>query len=157
MKISEYLKTLSKSGESECDLEFQRLWEGRSDTTIASRIWKEIAAGSASVVDTLVWSMHVANQIKNNVIDGSERDAAPAALKAIGFYGQVDQYRSAREFMEIAGTFDFLDEQGNALPRRRLTASQWLVLLRKSGHLSGLNDKSAPNRINEWRKDLGIE
>lgn len=157
MKISEYLRELSTIDEPVGDLEFQCLLDGKLDTTTAARVWTEIADGSASVGNTLLWAVHVANQIKDSVINGSERDAAPAALKAIGFYGQVDPYRPARESMEIVAAFDFLDEQGNALPSRRLPASEWLRMLRKAGYLDGINDKSALNRINEWRKDLGIE
>lgn len=155
MRIDHYLKQRADADFS--DPELLRLLDGKRDTTTAARLWASIADGSASVDDTLAWAQHVAQAITGNVVNGAERDAAPAALRAIGFYGRVDAYRSAREYLDIVASFDVMDEQGVPLPPARQPASAWLKLLRSAGHLVDLEDKTAINKINTWRKELGIE
>lgn len=156
MKIEDFLQKTSSIDEPMCDPEFQRLLDGKLDTTAATQIWTEIADGSASVESALLWVMHVAKQIKANVINGAERDAAPAALRAIGFYGQSDPYRAARKHMDVIASFDAFDEQGQPISPRRMAANEWLKHLRQAGYLTEVSEKSALNRINEWRKELGI-
>lgn len=157
MRIDHYLQGLPPESAEHGDLELLRVLDGRPDTTTAARVWAAIADGTASVEDTLAWAQHVAREIQANVIDGAERDAAPAALRAIGFYGRVDVYRSAREYLDTVATFEVLDEHGAPVRLARQPASAWLKLLRSAGHLLDLEDKTAINKINAWRKDLGIE
>lgn len=155
MRIDHYLETTA-DGE-QYDRELARLLDGKADTTTAARLWAAIADGSASVEDTLAWAQHVARKITANVINSGERDAAPAALRAIGFRGRVDAYRAAREYLDIVAAFDVMDEHGVPLPLVRQPASAWLKLLRRAGYLLDIEDKTAINKINAWRKDLGIE
>ncbi|MDH4466149.1 MAG: hypothetical protein QE290_19145 [Acidovorax sp.] len=157
MRIDHYLQSLPPDTGEHSDPELLRVLDGRPDTTTAARVWAAIADGSASVEDTLAWAQHVAREIQANVIDGAERDAAPAALRAIGFYGRVDVYRSAREYLETVATFEVLDEHGVPVRLARQPASAWLKLLRSAGHLLDVTDKTAHNQINAWRKELGIE
>lgn len=157
MRIDHYLQTLPLDAAEHSDPELLRVLDGRPDTTTAARVWSSIADGSASVEDTLAWAQHVARDIQTNVVIGAERDAAPAALKAIGFYGRVDVYRAAREYLDTVAAFDVLDEQGVPVQFARQPASAWLKLLRSAGHLLDVAEKTAINQINNWRKELGIE
>lgn len=154
MRLDQYIQQL---GEGTPDQELQRVLDGKPDTTTAARMWASIADGSASVGDTLEWAQHVARQITANVVNGAERDAAPAALKAVGFYGRVDAYRAAREYLSIVASFPVLDEQGATVQLARQPASAWLKLLRSAGHLVDIDDKTAINKIGIWRNELGIE
>jgi hypothetical protein len=157
MRIDQYRELEAPDGAEHTDPELLRVLDGRPDTTTAARLWASIADGSASVDDTLAWAQHVAQAITANVVNGAERDAAPAALRAIGFYGRVDAYRSAREYLDIVASFDVMDERGAPVRLARQPASAWLKLLRSAGHLLDLEDKTAINKINTWRKELGIE
>lgn len=157
MRIDHYLQNLPPNIGEHSDPELQRVLDGRPDSTTAARVWVSIADGSASVEDTLTWAQHVACEIQSNVVNGAERDAAPAALRAIGFYGRVDVYRSAREYLDTVATFEVLDEHGVPVRLARQPASAWLKLLRSAGHLLDVTDKTAINQINTWRKELGIE
>lgn len=154
MRIDHYLQ---QGGADLDDLELHRLLDGRRDTTTAARVWASIADGSASVENALAWAQHVAREIAANVVNGAERDAAPAALKAIGFFGRPDPYRAAREYLDIVASFDVMDDHGAPVQLSRQPASAWLKLLRNAGHLLDLEDKTAINKINAWRKELGIE
>lgn len=149
MRIDQYLQEVPPAP---YDPELQRLLDGKADTTTAATLWASIADGSAAVEDTLAWAQHVAREIATNVVKGAERDAAPAALRAIGFYGRVDAYRSAREYLVTVASFPVLDEQGAPVQLARQPASAWLKLLRNAGHLLDLEDKTAINKINTWRK-----
>lgn len=157
MRIDQYLQSVPPESVEHCDPELLRLLDGRPDTTTATRLWAAIAGGSASVDDTLAWAQHVACEIQANVVNGAERDAAPAALRAIGFYGRVDMYRAAREYLETVASFEVLGEHGAPVQLARQPASAWLKLLRSAGHLHDVADKTAINQINAWRKELGIE
>lgn len=157
MHINEYLKRAAEQGDGPHDPELESLLDGKLDSTAAGRFWAAVADGSASVDDTLVWAQKVARRVVADVVNGSDGDAAPAALKAIGFYGRIDKHRSARDYLELITEFDVLDEQGNPLPVERLPAPQWLRLLHDAGHMTDLETKTAINKINAWRKELGIE
>lgn len=154
MQIDQFLLT---NDTEQADAELASLLDGKPDTTAAAELWAAIADGSASVEVALAWAQHVAREIEKNVVNGADRDAAPAALRAIGFYGRVDKYRTAKDYLATVASFDVLDEAGNPLPPERLPASQWLRLVRRAGHLVGVPDKTAINQINTWRKELGIE
>ncbi|MDM7942454.1 MAG: hypothetical protein QUV35_07480 [Hydrogenophaga sp.] len=153
MTINDYLARLR---DPEIDPDFEALLD-RPDTTRATALWASIAAGEASVEDTLRWAQHVAVKIEQTVINKAERDAAPGALKAIGFYGRPDPYRAARDYMALVGSFPVASEDGQCRQAPRLTAEQWLEKLQAAGHLVGIPRKTAVNRINEWRQELGIE
>ncbi len=157
MHINEYLKRAAEQWDGPHDPEFEALLDGKTDSTAAGRFWAAVADGSASVEDTLAWAQKVARRVVADVVNGSDRDVAPAALKAIGFYGRIDKYRTARDYMSLIAEFAVLDEQGNPLPVERLPATQWLRLLRRAGHMKDLEEKTAINKINAWRKELGIE
>lgn len=157
MRINHYLQSLLPDTAEHSDPLLLRVLDGRPDTTTAARVWASIDDGSASVEDTLAWAQHVAREIQANVVNGAERDAAPAALRAIGFYGRVDAYRDAREYLETVASFDVLDEHGVPVRLTRQPASAWLKLLRSAGHLLDVADKTAINQINAWRKELDIE
>lgn len=157
MRIDQYLQSLPPDTAEHSDPELLRVLEGKPDTTTAARVWGAIADGSASVEDTLAWAQHVASEIQANVVNGAERDAAPAALRAIGFRGRVDAYRAAREYLETVAAFDVLDEHGAPIRLARQPGSAWLKLLRSAGHLLDVSDKTAINQILTWRKELGIE
>ncbi|MCX7143737.1 MAG: hypothetical protein NT123_22375 [Proteobacteria bacterium] len=140
--------------------DFERLLSRRGGTTIdAMELWKEIASGDADVVQTLYWVQCVAERICKDVVgkSGRGRDAAPAALKAIGFYGPPESERRAKECMRMISDFDVLDESGNWVSQRRLTGSEWLKFLRSEGHLKKMKDKTAINKINQWREEYGID
>jgi hypothetical protein len=154
MRIDEFMRANDIGHD---DLELEALLGGKTNTTAAARMWASIADGSASVWDALAWVQHVARKIDKNVVNGSDRDAAPAALRAIGYYGRVDKYRTARDYLVTVASFDSIDEAGNNLVPERLSALKWLRLLRSAGHLLDVNDKTAINHINAWRKELGIE
>jgi hypothetical protein len=157
MRINEYLNRADEQGDGPHDPKLEALLGGKPDSTAAGRFWAAVADGSALVDDTLAWAQQVARRVVADVVNGPDRDAAPAALKAIGFYGRIDKHRTARDYLALIAEFDVLDEQGNPLPPERLPASQWLRLLRRAGHLAGVPDKTAINQINTWRKELGIE
>lgn len=154
MRIDQFIR---EAASEHHDAELQRLLDGKPDTTTAANLWASIADGSASVADTLAWAQHVAREIAANVVNGTERDAAPAALRAIGFYGRVDAYRAAREYLDLVASFPVVDERGVQVQLARQPASAWLRLLRSAGHLLDLEDKTAINKINTWRKELGVE
>lgn len=139
------------------DLELQKLLDGKTDSTKAARVWSSIAEGSAPVEIALLWMQHVAREVIANVVDNDERDAAPAALRAIGFYGRLDAYRNARDYFATVASFNVIDEQSNPVVLGRQPASVWLKLLRSAGHLKDIDDKTAINKINTWRKELEIE
>jgi len=160
MNIKGYIKQAHQRDPDIGDFgpEFERLLEGRSGTTEdAKQIWAAIADGEAHVVETLLWAQSVAKRINRDVIHKTERDAAPAALKAIGFYGVSEPYRSAKECLTSVADFDVLDDDGNWVRPKRGTAKQWLRFLRSQGHFSSTKDKTAINKINAWRKELGID
>jgi len=137
---------------------FERLLEGRCGTTEdAKQIWESIANGEAHVVEALLWAQCVAKRIRQVVINKTERDPAAAALKAIGFYGVPDPYRDARECMISVADFDVLDDGGNWVRPKRSTAEQWLKFLRSQGHFTSVKNKTAINKINEWRKEFSID
>ena len=162
MNINKYLASRYESHESEFDYgpEFQRLLDATSgvpsDTTAAARLWERIARGEEGVVETLLWAQHVAKAITKSVINSQERDAAPAALKAIGFYGRVDPYRDAKWELEIWLEFDSIDERGNPIPKKRPTAAECLRYLNMGGHMLGIPEKTALNRISEWLREFGL-
>ncbi len=156
MRIEQYFQqTLEAQNVS--DPEFESLLSGKIDSTTAARVWLAIADGSASVDQTLRWAQHVARQVDARVIKSKASDAAPAALQAIGFYGPIDRHRAARECLDIIASFPMYGEDHEPLPAKKMPASMWLKLMRKAGHLVDLNDKTALNRINEWRIELGID
>lgn len=157
MRIDHYLQNLPPDTGEHGDPELLRVLDGRPDTTTAARVWASIADGSASVEDTLAWAQHVAREVRANVVNGAERDAAPAALRAIGFYGRVDVYRAAREYLATVSSFPVVDERGVQVQLAQQPASAWLKLLRRAGHLLDVADKTAINQILTWRKELGIE
>jgi hypothetical protein len=154
MRIDEYLE---EPDAYEADKNLERLVNGHKNSTIAAELWSAIAEGSADVGETLIWVQHVAEEISKHVINGNDRDAAPAALKAIGFWGRIDNDHAARELMEMLSAFDEIDDKGHHVPRARWTATKWLACLRSHGHLQVIPEKTALNKINNWRKDLGIE
>jgi hypothetical protein len=154
MRIDEYFK---QHHDDDSDKDLERLVKGHKNSTIAAELWSTIADGSADVGETLIWVQHVANEINEHVVNGKDRDAAPAALKAIGFWGRIDHDHATRELMEILAAFDEIDDKGQPLPRTRWTATRWLERLRSHGHLQEISEKTARNKINNWRKDLGIE
>ena len=167
MNITEYLGQCAKSPH---DPDFGPWWGDRQlsemlgtrldcplDTTDAAKLWASIANGEADVVETLLWVQYIAQRINANVIEAGERDKAPAALKAIGFYGRADVYREARESMLVLSQMSPIDDQGNQVPNPRRSGSAWVRLLKGSGYLAGIDDKTAVNKANEWRKELGID
>ncbi len=125
------------------------------DTTEATKIWVSIANGKTDVGQALLWVQLIAKRIVNTVVVHSERDAGPAALKAIGFYGRSDPHRDAKRYMSDISTFDY-DDEGNSSSMRRITGKQWVGNLRKQGYLSDVKDKTAVNLVDIWRKELGI-
>jgi hypothetical protein len=163
MSINTYIKEEARrfpKGFGDYGPEFERLLRGRGGTTgDAMEIWREIATGDADVVQTLIWVQRVAERICKDVVGKSERgrDAAPAALKAIGFRGPPERERRAKECMRTISDFDVLDDSGNWVRQKRLTGNQWLKFLRSQGHLEKMKDKNAINKINQWRKDFGID
>jgi hypothetical protein len=154
MRIDEYLK---QHQDYESDNDLERLVKGHKNSTIAAALWSTVADGSADVVEALIWVQHVAKEINKDVIHGKDRDMAPAALKAIGFWGRIDRDHAARELMEILAAIDEIDDKGHPLPRARWTATRWLECLHSHGHLHEIPEKTALNKINNWRKDLDIE
>jgi hypothetical protein len=160
MKIRVYLKQVAERQPTafEWGPEFEAALH-KMDTTIAKQMWLDIASGEADVVETLAWVQRVAKQIRDTVIkkSASDRDAAPAALKAIGFYGRSDTHRRAKEHMQMLSSFDGLDGNGNPVRQRPLTGKQWISILRRAGFLKGEKDKTATNLVNKWRKELGID
>ena len=165
MTINKYLASRYESHEIEFDYgpEFQRLLNATSgvpsDTTAAARLWERIARGEEGVVETLLWAMHVAEAITKSVINSRERDAAPAALKAIGFYGRKDTYRDAKEMLFswfVLCAIDSIDEHGNSTPPKRPTAAECLRILNMHGHMLGIPEKTALNRISEWLREFGL-
>jgi hypothetical protein len=152
MTIDDYLRTVPV----EQDIELARLLDGTSDSTAAARLWAQIAQGKAGVGETLLWAQEVARRVVAGVVDGPDKDAAPAALRALGFYGPVDKYRAARQCMETIAAFSVIDEQGDLTEQRRIPASKWLKILRAQRHLLDVDDKTAINHINAWRRELGI-
>jgi hypothetical protein len=157
MRINEYLEKYAKKYDLDYGHEFQKILDGRPDTTKAAKIWAWIAKGEADVAETLVWAQHVAKQIDANVIHSDVRDHAPAALKAIGFYGPADDDRRAKDYMQIISEFACIDKEGNELPGVRYTGSQWVRALKLQGFFDGVKEKTAINKVNKWRKELGIE
>jgi hypothetical protein len=159
MNINKYLASRPES-DFDYGPEFQRLLDATSgvpsDTTAAARLWERIACGEEGVVETLLWAQHVANAITKSVVNSRERDAAPAALKAIGFYGRVDPYRDAKWELFLLLSFDELDEHGNPIPRKRPAAAECLRVLKKGGYMLGIPEKTALNRISEWLRELGL-
>ncbi len=154
MTIKKYLEEWGIS-DGEYSYDFQRALDG--DTTQAAQIWAQIEEGTASVAETLLWAQRVAHRVNTTVVTSTQIVAnrrAEAALKAIGFYGQIDDYYYARNFMEDWSAFKSLDEIG---PSPRVSAKTWLQLLKKEGYLLDATEKSAINRINEWRKELNID
>lgn len=154
MRIDEYLK---QHHDYESDNDLERLVKGHKNSTIAAEFWSTIADGSADVSETLIWVQQVAKEINEHVINGKDRDASPAALKAIGFWGRIDRDHATRELMKILAAFDEIDDKGHPLPRARWTATRWLECLHSHGLLQEVSEKTALNKINNWRKDLGIE
>lgn len=154
MRIDKYLKNPHAY---EANKNLERLVKGHKNSTDAAELWSAIADGSADVGETLIWVQHVAKEIGKHVINGEDRDAAPSALKAIGFWGRIDTTNATFELMKMLAAFDEIDEKGSPLPRTRWAATKWLECLRSHGHLKGISEKTARNKINIWRKDLGIE
>lgn len=147
MRIDEYLK---KPHAYEADYDLERLVKGHKNSRIAADLWSAIAEGSADVGETLIWVQHVAEEIGKNVINGKDRDAAPAALKAIGFWGRIDSDHATREMMKILMAF----EDDDKLPLAKWPAPKWLLCLRSHGYLREVRDKTAENKINNWLKEL---
>lgn len=142
------------------DKDVANLLSGRTDSQAAAKLWKAIARGEAGIVETLMWAKVVAKRITGDLIEADHQkssDRERAALLAIGFYGRVDDYREAKEYMSIISSFHPLGEGGEELPNARLTGKQWLKCMRAAGHFEETDDKTAVNRINEWRTELGIE
>lgn len=142
------------------DLETVKLLEGRTDITAASNLWKKIARGDAGVAETLMWVKIVAKRITADLIETRGQpssDRERAALRAIGFYGPIDDFRDAKEFMKVFAMFHPLDENGEEMPNVRLTGKQWVKILKGAGYFAGINEGTAINRVNEWRSEFGIE
>lgn len=142
------------------DAETARILEEKTDSTAAAQLWSAIAAGKAEVADTLMWAKKVAARITAELIETRGQQSSyreRAALRAIGFNGPVDDYREAKEYMRLISQFHPLDERGEEMPNEHLTAKQWHAVLRGAGHLARIDDKTAQNKINEWRKELNIE
>ncbi|MGA9665833.1 MAG: hypothetical protein WBQ69_05210 [Gallionella sp.] len=151
---------LANNRDAQIDRERNDLLAGKPDTTAAEKLWAEIAAGDASVSDTLMWAQHVAKQIKANVIDARGQSSTVrerGALHALGVSGRADVYRDARHYMETFASFELLDDTGRAVPIQYLTGEQWVGLLKAEGYLRDVQHKTALNRVNEWRKEFGIE
>ncbi len=141
------------------DFDLSDMLDGKINSTSAAKIWTKIASGEADVLDTLLWVQHVAGMITKNVMHarGTSSERERAALRAIGFYGPVDVYREAKEWMQLISDFGPIDEHGEPQPKFRITGNEWVTRLRRSGHLAGVDDKTALNRVLEWRKEFGIE
>lgn len=155
MKINEYL---DQPNVYEGDLQLEKLLEKGMDSTLAKSIWESIANGSADVAVTLIWAKIVAQQICNDVFDSDTGiDKSPAALKAIGHWGRVDNYAAAEDLMQTYSNFDEHDEHGNPLPPKRWTAKEWLHFIQRNGLLLDVNEKTAINEINKLRGKLGIK
>jgi len=140
------------------DKEFCNLLDGKDDTNNAAEMWARIANGEASVVEALLWAQHVAKRLNTEVF-ASEVQAnrrPDAALKAVGFRGRADPYREARQYMAILSEFNVILDDGTEV-KPRLSGAQWVKVLKESGRLAGLDDKSANNLVLEWKKELGID
>ncbi|MEI7970727.1 MAG: hypothetical protein WCJ69_17250 [Betaproteobacteria bacterium] len=156
MNINAYIQQVSDESDW-MDKDLCALLDGKIDTTLAAEMWASIASGEADVLTTLLWVQHVANQIQKTVVKGDARDAAPAALKAIGFFGGIERYRAAREYMALVREFCVISEDSEAIPLKQLTCTEWVRTLRAHGHLIGVNDKTAANRVSEWLKEFDEE
>ena len=157
MNIDEYLKEWRDTTDGWIDKSFYDLLH-KGDTSEAARIWSEIADGTASVPDTLMWAKHVATKVVKQVVsaDTFANRRAEAALKAIGFSGQIDKFRDAKRCMEVLGAFDIIDDQGNSVPKR-WSGRKWVESLRSMGFLNDVPDNTAITRVNEWRKEFGLD
>lgn len=154
MKIKEYLATDENAYKG--DLQIEKLLSAKEKASLSAPLWKSIATGEADVTTTLIWVTNVAKEICNLVIDGSSEEAATSALHAIGLQGRIDKYALARDLMEIFASFDELDKSGNPLPKKRWSAKKWLEFMREHGLLKDVKDKTAINKLNSIRNELGI-
>lgn len=155
MRITDYL---NQPDAYEGALELEKLLTSGVNSTLAKPLWESIADGSADVAETLIWVMHVAREIEKHVINVKVAvDAAPAALKAIGFYGRVDPYRDVRNLIETFAAFDEFDQEGKVVEGKKWTAKKWLEFIQSQGLLLESDEKTAINRINEIRNDLNLK
>lgn len=130
--------------------DFENALHRANATTEAIAVWEMIANGTADVVQTLIWAQCIAKRIKIQVINKSERDAAPGALKALGFFGRRDRHRAAREALLSIACFEFEREDGRPL---RMTSTDWANWLRDHGYLKGVKSKTAVNLVTEWLRE----
>ena len=142
MNLNEFLREWAESG-GEYDQAFQRALNG--DTTQAAEMWRAIAEGRVDAAEALIWARHVAQQVVERVVDGGLHGAERprAALVALGFRGQIDKYQVEKELVE--NILDFIPE---------MTTSELVAHLRRQGYLDGMSEKTALNRVAEWRQDL---
>jgi hypothetical protein len=104
-----------KDDDNFVDRETGEILSGRPNSTVAAKLWMAIARGEAGVAETLMWAQTVAKRIKADLIDESGQassDRERAALRAIGFFGRVDAYREAKEYMSLISMFSPLGVGG---------------------------------------------
>jgi hypothetical protein len=116
------------------------------DATAAAEMWRAIARGGASPIDTQLWAHFVAGQVVDKVIDAdldSANRRAEAALKAIGFYGRIDRDRQLRADLAL-----FEGSEIAKLSRAEIAKTIQLV----SNDLDGLTLENAIKKIDRVRK-----
>jgi len=135
--------------------------DGKRPRALVDLVWRAIAANILDDADTARWARRIAKDVVANILDDKSFDRDDRALKALGLFGQGQDYAPVVTAMEQILAFENLAKAQDRLRgevskveplrhrRRRL-----LTKLRAYGHFQNISDQSALKRIHRILEKL---
>lgn len=126
------------------------------------QMWRDVAEGRASDVDTIAWAKGVARAIRDNMLDapGEAKDGERArdlATKSVGLSSNQDRNWEAREaLLRFIDYAEFIREISPASGKfeEKPNRKECLTFMRSQGFYKGIDNKTAGLRVDRLLKEI---